>query len=42
MNRRKLTLLLGGAVTAPGAPHAQQKPLPVIGTSAAARPWGAD
>jgi putative ABC transport system substrate-binding protein len=31
VNRRELVLLLGGAVAAPGAVHAQQKAMPVIG-----------
>ncbi len=41
MRRRKLMLLLGGAMTAAGALHAQQKAMPVIGwldaTSAGSR-----
>ena len=31
MKRRELLLLLGGAMTAGRAPHAQQKAMPVIG-----------
>ena len=31
MKRRELLLLLGGAMTAGRAPHAQQKPMPLIG-----------
>ena len=31
MRRREILLLLGGAVTAAGALHAQQKAMPVIG-----------
>jgi putative ABC transport system substrate-binding protein len=31
MNRREILLLIGGAMVAPSAPRAQQKPVPVIG-----------
>jgi hypothetical protein len=31
MNRRELLILLGGAMTAAGAPRAEQKAMPVIG-----------
>ena len=47
MTRRELLLLLGGAMTAPGALRAQQKPVPVIGllypgpSSRASQNWAA-
>ena len=40
MTRRELLLLLGGAMTAPGALHAQQKPVPVIGFLGTGAPSG--
>jgi hypothetical protein len=38
LNRRELILLLGGAMTAARALHAEQKAMPVIGFLATASP----
>jgi hypothetical protein len=38
MNRRELLFFLGSAVTAPGELRAQQKAMPVIGSSGSPRP----